>query len=110
MSIDLESLSPMKARIGTTEDLDNPDFIFEPKLDGYRALCFVNKKLKFITRNNKDITQNYPDLNFRSLIRAKNCILDGEIVALDKKGRPSFNLLQRGHTATYFVFDILSKD
>ena len=39
----------MNAKIGTTADLKKKDYIFEPKLDGYRALCYVNKKVSFIS-------------------------------------------------------------
>lgn len=101
-------LLAMNARIGEKDDLKKSKFIFEPKVDGIRALCFVNKKMKFISRNEKDITKDYPELEFRKQIKADSCVLDGEIVAFDKNGVPKFGLLQRGHEAHYIVFDILS--
>ena len=104
-------MKPMNARIGSQEDLKNQAYVFEPKYDGIRALCIVNKGMKFISRNGVDRTKKHSDFKFRSNIKAKSCILDGEIVAYDKKGRPDFSLLQRGDGKTEFVvFDILQKD
>ncbi len=113
-------MKPMLAKLGTESDLGKKGFIYEPKLDGYRALCFANDKIKLLSRREKDLTFQYPELNLRKSIKAKNCILDGEIVIYDEKGDPSFRLLQeRGQTskkqiitqpATYIVFDILMKD
>lgn len=101
----------MNARIGTKEDLSRHDMIFEPKYDGVRALCVVGKNMKFITRNGIDRTSKNPEFSFRKNIKARTCILDGEIVAYDKKGRPDFSLLQQGEGKTeYVVFDILKKD
>ena len=101
----------MNARIGKKEDLDRKDLIFEPKLDGIRALCYVSKGLKFVSRGGVNRTAKHKDFKFRKNIKAKTCILDGEIVAYDKKGRPDFSLLQRGGGKTEFVvFDILKKD
>lgn len=100
----------MNAKMGTLADLVKPGYIFEPKLDGYRALCFVNGTLRFISRNQNDLTSKYTELNFRQNIKAKSAILDGEIVAYDSFGHPSFSLLQQGYMASYVVFDILMKD
>lgn len=100
----------MNAKIGTTNDLDKPGYLYEPKLDGYRALCFVNGDVTFMSRNNKDLTSTYPELAFRQNIKAQSAILDGEIVAYDQNGHPNFALLQQGKHASYVVFDILMKD
>ncbi len=100
----------MNAKIGDVNDLKNREYIFEPKLDGYRALCYVNTNLKFISRNQKDLTDKDPELDVRHNIKAKSAILDGEIVAFDNKGRPSFQALQRSKPAVYIVFDILMKN
>jgi bifunctional non-homologous end joining protein LigD len=104
----------MLAATGTREILQSKAYLFEPKLDGYRALC--QKKggvLRFISRNNRDITLEFPELSFGDLIKA-DCTLDGEIVIYDEKGNPSFALMQqRKHVrapATYVAFDILELD
>jgi len=101
----------MLAATGTHETLRSKEYIFEPKLDGYRALC--QKKagtLRFTSRNNRDITLEFPELSFGDLIKA-DCTLDGEIVIYDEKGNPSFALMQqRKHhrpPPTYVAFDIL---
>jgi bifunctional non-homologous end joining protein LigD len=107
MQRDRDELSVMNARAGSVSDLDRPQLIFEPKLDGYRALCYVNGDMMFISRNDLDLTKKYPELSFRNAIQAKSCVLDGEIVSYDESGIPRFNLLQQGNPATYVVFDIL---
>jgi bifunctional non-homologous end joining protein LigD len=101
----------MLAATGTKTILNSTEYIFEPKLDGYRALC--EKKagtLRFTSRNNRDITREFPELAFGDLIKA-DCVLDGEIVIYDEKGNPSFSQLQRrkhhDRPATYVAFDIL---
>jgi bifunctional non-homologous end joining protein LigD len=101
----------MLAAIGTQEILKSEEYIFEPKLDGYRALCQKKTgRLRFISRNNRDITLEFPELSFGDLIKA-DCTLDGEIVIYDEKGNPSFSLMQRrkhhDRLATYIAFDIL---
>ena len=103
----MKFIPPMKAQIGSLRDLDRTDLIFEPKLDGIRALCYVEKGLTFVSRNDRDITKEYPELATRELIHARSAILDGEIVVLDKELRPRFSLWQQGYPAVYIVFDIL---
>lgn len=102
-----DKLAVMNARIGSMKDLDKQGYIFEPKLDGYRALCYVNGDVFFISRNDIDLTQKYPELSFRESIHAKSCVLDGEIIAYDENNRPNFEYLQQGYPTTYIVFDIL---
>lgn len=105
-------IQTMNAHIGSKDDLNRKDMIFEPKYDGIRALCYVNKSMKFISRNGIDRTAKHPEFQqFRKKIKAHTCILDGEIVAYDKNGRPDFSLLQRGGGKLEFVvFDILMKE
>lgn len=113
--------SPMLARVGTQRDLDLEDWIFEPKLDGTRAICYVDGDLRFINRRNNDITSRYPELDLRASIGVSSCVLDGEVVVYDGNGNPSFHLLQKRekvspsrvgllssqHPATFVVFDVL---
>ncbi len=100
--------APMLATIGSTDDLDRQDMIYEPKFDGIRALCKVNKKLQFLSRNGHDITHTYPEFEFRKDIKATSAILDGEIVVFDEEGNPRFELWQQGYEAIYVVFDLLA--
>jgi len=65
----------------------NPAWIFEPKWDGFRALCYIaDGKARFISRRRNDLTKNFPALqSVVTSIKADGAVLDGEIVALDKK-------------------------
>lgn len=105
----------MFAKNANKQILESKEYIFEPKVDGYRALCIkLNDKLKFISRIGRDITANYPEFKFLKSIKAKECKLDGEIVIFDENGNPSFELMQtrakNKYEAFYIVFDILEKD
>ncbi|MDQ1438238.1 MAG: bifunctional non-ous end joining protein LigD [Acidimicrobiaceae bacterium] len=80
------------------------DWAFEIKWDGVRALCYVaDGELRMESRNLLDITPRYPELAGLATTPAlarRNAILDGEVVAFDADGRPSFGLLQsRMHLA-----------
>jgi bifunctional non-homologous end joining protein LigD len=101
----------MLAATGTRAILQSKSYIFEPKLDGYRALCQKRGgTLRLISRNNRDITIEFPGLSFGDHINA-DCTLDGEIVIYDETGNPSFALMQqrkhRRPPPTYVAFDIL---
>ena len=77
--------------------------------------------MKFVNRRGHDITERYPEFSFRDQVKARSCVLDGELVVYDNRGNPSFHLLQKRerskpsiakflsiqHPATYVVFDIL---
>lgn len=108
-------IAPMLATLGTQDDLQCSNCIFEPKLDGYRALCFVDQHgFRLQSRNGLDLTEEFPEFSFRRCIKAKQCILDGEIIMVNQQGIPDFNLLQRralhelgDYQAYYIVFDII---
>jgi len=117
-------IHPMLATL-VDDPFSNPEWIFETKWDGFRSICFVRKgKSHFVSRNQIDMTPQYPELaSVAQQIDAKEAILDGEIVALDKDGMPRFQLLQprvgrksgiealRGHGhIVYYVFDLLYVD
>ena len=76
---------------------DLQHFAFEYKWDGVRALCSYDGrgKLKLASRNRRDITSHYPELiSLGKALGRKAALLDGEIVALDEQGKPSFGRLQ----------------
>ncbi len=117
-------IQPMLATL-VDDPFSNAEWIFETKWDGFRSVCFVkNGKSRFVSRNQIDMTPQYPELvNVAKQVAAKEAILDGEIVALDKDGMPRFQLLQprvgrksglealRGHGhIVYYVFDLLYLD
>lgn len=93
------------------EPFSDPDWLFEVKWDGFRALAF-NDVLK--SRNNIVFDQ-FPELNQDLKKIKENVILDGEIVILDEEGKSHFQLMQnyqrtRKGNLAYYVFDILYKD
>jgi bifunctional non-homologous end joining protein LigD len=80
-----------------TPDLDGRGFAYEIKWDGVRAVTYVDGgRIRIETRNGIDATKGYPELrDLGRQLGATPAILDGEIVALDAHGHPSFELLQR---------------
>ncbi len=120
-------IEPMLA-ITADEPFDSPDFAFEPKWDGVRTIAFVDGGIvRLQTRNLLDCTTQYPEAQGASeaLTGAYQAILDGEIVALDERGAPSFQRLQprmhvgdesavrklrRTTPVVYEVFDVLWVD
>lgn len=89
----------------------HPDWIFEPKWDGYRALCLIeDDSVRFMSRNKNELTRRFPELSgiYRA-IKGNAAILDGEIVGLDENNRPRFENLQNRKkcVVVYYVFDCL---
>ncbi|WP_240966203.1 non-homologous end-joining DNA ligase [Pseudoflavitalea sp. G-6-1-2] len=106
-------IKPMLATL-VDEPFDGPDWLFEIKWDGYRAVAeWQDKKLKLYSRNGLSFMQKYP-LVVSAIMQLKhNCILDGEIVVTDEKGRSRFQLLQEYDQhpelpIRYYIFDLLS--
>src|SRR5215831_11000886 len=85
-------IEPMKAL--PVQKLPEGEWLYEVKLGGFRALAFKDgKDVRLVSRNQKDF--HYPQLlDALKLLPTGRVTLDGEIVALDEKGRSSFRLLQ----------------
>jgi DNA ligase D-like protein (predicted ligase) len=85
-------------------------WVFEIKLDGYRAMAVKSGRPNLFSRRRKPFTQ-YPQIVGALGDLPEGVVLDGEIVALDDNGRPNFNLLQRsrieGRRISYFIFDLV---
>src|SRR5215471_11731142 len=103
-------IEPMKAL--SIEKLPEGDWLYEIKHDGYLALAFKDgQDVRLVSRNKKAF--DYPQLlDSLKLLPADRVILDGEIAALDEKGRSSFQLLQLFKSSgavplVYYVFDLL---
>ncbi len=122
-----EKIEPMMAKLGTTVPSPDSAWGFEFKWDGIRALAYVEGgTVRLMSRSGENITPRYPEIHaLGRAIGSREVILDGEIVALDEKGRPSFEEIQQrmGLTSesevrrkmkvvpvTYMVFDLLWKD
>lgn len=106
-------ITPMLAQ-SKSEPFDDPDWIYEIKWDGYRAIAEVAKNnVSLYSRNGLSFNRLYPRV-VEALERLKeNCVLDGEVVVLDEHDRPSFQKLQQygddpGLPILYYVFDCLS--
>ncbi|MGH9468398.1 MAG: non-homologous end-joining DNA ligase [Terriglobales bacterium] len=116
-------VQPMLATLAQHPFRD-PDWFFELKWDGIRSLAYCRGgRVQLLSRSSHDLTRQYPELaKFPS---DQNAILDGEIVALDADGQPSFHRLQRRMNLTeasaiarladqvpvvFYAFDLLSLD
>ncbi|MBA2644937.1 MAG: DNA ligase, partial [Solirubrobacterales bacterium] len=121
-----ERLAPMLARAGGLPS-DESRWAFEVKWDGVRALAYSRPgRLRFESRNFNDISARYPELRpLNRALSSHEALLDGEIVAFDQDGRPSFERLQqrmhltgesavrrraRELPAVYVIFDLLHLD
>jgi bifunctional non-homologous end joining protein LigD len=96
-----------------TESLPSGDqWLYELKLDGYRAIAFKRDGTAYLrSRNNNDFSVRYPGV-FKAVAKLPDeTVIDGEILAFDEDGRPSFNALQnQGSGSTpiiYYVFDVM---
>jgi bifunctional non-homologous end joining protein LigD len=120
-------IHPMLATL-VDKPFDGQDWLYEVKWDGYRAITFLESgSVRLVSRNQNDMTSAYPELgSLPDSVNARTAILDGEIVALDEQGRPSFSLMQQRTgvgeggrrirrtrddiPVMYYVFDLLYLD
>jgi bifunctional non-homologous end joining protein LigD len=84
---------------------EGPEWAYEFKLDGYRALGLKNHgSSQLISRNGKDLSSRFPAITAALKGLPDDTIVDGEIVAIDAAGRPSFNDLQNYRTTGASLF------
>jgi bifunctional non-homologous end joining protein LigD len=110
-------IQPMKAKL-VDEPPKHGDWIYELKFDGFRAIGVKSdKKVSLISRNEKTLDARFPEIvNAMKNLPVRECVIDGEIVALDEEGRSSFQLLQalemegRKSPLRFYVFDLLQLD
>jgi bifunctional non-homologous end joining protein LigD len=107
-------VEPMKARL-----VDNPpahgDWLYELKFDGIRAIAVKdNTKTSLVSRNGNKLDARFPEIaEAVKNLPIRDCVIDGEVVALDEEGRSSFQLLQalemegRKAPLCFYVFDLL---
>lgn len=89
---------PMLAVAGRADDLTGPGWAFEMKWDGFRAFVHVDDAVRVTSRSGRDLTETFPELaRIQEMVNpaALPITVDGEIVALDRTGHPSFRRLQR---------------
>jgi bifunctional non-homologous end joining protein LigD len=96
---------------------EGDDWLYEVKFDGYRALLLKERsRVEIRSRNDKDLTLAYPAVHEAGRrLKATSAVLDGEIVAVDAQGHPSFQALQhRGahphHAIVFYAFDLIHLD
>jgi ATP-dependent DNA ligase len=106
-------VEPMKAKLASVPS--SGDWIYEIKFDGWRALALKGgNQVRLFSRNSKDLGAKFPEIMVSiAELNAHDAIIDGEIVALDEKGRSSFQLLQAHDMGPerppifFYAFDLL---
>ena len=104
---------PMLATLADAVPSDEKNWIYELKYDGFRAVAAIaGGEVAMLSRNELDLAPRFPR-TYAALqkVKAKELVVDGEVVVLDEKGAPRFQLLQQGSgKEVLFVFDILWLD
>src|SRR5581483_7276743 len=115
--------TPMLATL-IDEPFDDPEWLFEIKWDGYRAICTVREdgSIELVSRNGLDMLQKFPELSgLANAWSTLPIVVDGEIVSLDANGRSSFQRLQESLSSrragarkrsplNFVAFDLLYAD
>ncbi|HYR21620.1 MAG TPA: non-homologous end-joining DNA ligase [Chthoniobacterales bacterium] len=107
-------IEPMKARL-VDEPPKHGDWLYELKFDGIRAIAIKNgRKVSLISRNENKLNERFPEIaEAVKSLPVRECVVDGEVVALDEEGRSSFQLLQalemegRKAPLRFYIFDLL---
>jgi bifunctional non-homologous end joining protein LigD len=110
-------IEPMKAKL-----VEKPpaigDWIYELKFDGIRLIAVkADKRVSLLSRNQNELAQRFPEIvEAIKTLPVRECVIDGEVVALDEEGRSSFQLLQaremegRKTPVYFYAFDLLQFD
>ncbi len=91
---------------------EDPNFVWEVKLDGYRAVAVKSgTRVNLFSRRRKSLNRQFPYIVEALADLPAGTVVDGEVVAIDESGRPNFNLLQNFRAEAsriqYYVFDLL---
>jgi len=111
-----QASQPYRPMLATpAEDVPRGEgWLHEVKWDGYRAICRVRGgKATLTSRNGNDLTERFSTVAkaLAQAVKSPDCVLDGEVCALDEQGRSSFSAMQQGTgTLVLFVFDLLELD
>ncbi|HWB54003.1 MAG TPA: non-homologous end-joining DNA ligase [Tepidisphaeraceae bacterium] len=119
-------IKPMLATLAAEAPSHQDDYGFEFKWDGVRAVAYFDRgKYRILSRNDLEITARYPELEgMKKIFSTRRAVLDGEIIAVDENGWPSFPVLQQRIHAnpqaarqlmsripvSYVLFDVLYLD
>jgi len=126
LSLYKQKIFPMLAKIGSKSDLKLKNYLYEAKLDGTRCILYkVGNEVRMLNRRGNWFDHRFPEIVEEAKKLKGNMILDGEVIVLDKKGLPSFNMLQsrdqsenklriqllaKQMPATLYVFDIIAHE
>jgi bifunctional non-homologous end joining protein LigD len=110
-------IEAMKAKL-VEEPPATGDWIYELKFDGIRLIGVKrDEKISLLSRNENELTERFPEIaEAIKALPARECVIDGEVVALDEEGRSSFQLLQaremegRKTPVYFYAFDLLQLD
>src|SRR5690606_40185299 len=102
---------PMAPRL--VASLPGPEgWLYEVKWDGFRTIAIKDRgKVQLVSRNEKDLGDRFPNVVGQVTgVGAETAVIDGELVAIDARGRPSFQLLSQrragGRPVVYYAFDL----
>jgi DNA ligase D-like protein (predicted ligase) len=112
MAVKVGFIEPMLLLRTETLPNDPHRWAYELKLDGYRAIAFKTKSQLYLrSRNDNDFRLRYPAVGAGLAGLPDDTVIDGEIVAFDEEGRPSFNVLQNYGSSpmpvVFYVFDVM---
>jgi bifunctional non-homologous end joining protein LigD len=105
--------APMLATLDDPKSIPLQGYEFEIKWDGYRIVSRVSGgEARLLSRKDQDYTQRFANVakELEKALKTPDAVVDGEVVALDEEGRPSFSAMQQGKPGTpilYYVFDLL---
>jgi bifunctional non-homologous end joining protein LigD len=105
--------APMLATLEDPKSIPRQGYEFEIKWDGYRIVSRVSGgEARLLSRKDQDYTQRFANVakELEKALKTPDAVVDGEVVALDEEGRPSFSAMQQGKPGTpilYYVFDLL---
>jgi bifunctional non-homologous end joining protein LigD len=105
--------APMLATLEDPKNIPRQGYEFEIKWDGFRIVSRVaGGEARLHTRKDQDYTERFANVakELAKALKTPDAVLDGEVVALDEEGRPSFSAMQQGKPGTpilYYVFDLL---
>ena len=110
-------VEPMKAKL-VAKPPATGDWIYELKFDGIRLIGIKrDEKVSLLSRNQNELTERFPEIvEAIKILPVRECVIDGEVVALDEEGRSSFQLLQaremegRRSPVYFYAFDLLQVD
>jgi len=106
----LSNIKPMLCSL-IREPFEDPEYLYEVKLDGYRLIAYVqNGQVVLASRSGLNYTKKYPAIESQLSQLKFDVIVDGELVALNKEGHPDFDALQKNNgenPLAFYLFDIL---